>query len=68
MSEKQAARVALAFAVLMTAVPVFAHSGHDHGHWSSPAVHAILLLVSVGLIGLGVWLSRSFKKIEKKQK
>lgn len=26
-----------------------AHAGHDHGHWSSPAVHAVLLAAFVGI-------------------
>lgn len=40
---------------------VVAHTGHDHSHWSSPAVHALAVAALMAVVGAGVWLAKSKK-------
>ncbi|OUR74231.1 hypothetical protein A9Q78_01100 [Methylophaga sp. 41_12_T18] len=37
---------------------VFAHAGHDHGHWISGWTHAFLLLSFIGVIAVGIQVTR----------
>lgn len=45
----------LALALMTPASFVAAHSGHDHSHWSSPAIHSFLLMALVSAVGTGIW-------------
>ncbi|BFM08451.1 hypothetical protein [Halioxenophilus aromaticivorans] len=38
-----------------------AHAGHDHNHWSSPALHA-LAVMAVAAVGAGVWVALRQRK------
>lgn len=39
--------------VLSLSTPLaFAHVGHDHGHWTSGAIHALWIGASLAVIGL----------------
>ncbi len=40
----------------------FAHPGHDHSHWLSPSVHAVLAISITGLVALSVAMYRKHKK------
>ncbi len=40
---------------------VLAHAGHDHGHWSSPAMHALAYAAIIAVAGAGVWALRAYK-------
>ncbi|MFV0276023.1 MAG: hypothetical protein ACK5HY_02415 [Parahaliea sp.] len=43
----------LSMAGLLAAAPAaLAHSGHDHGHWSSVAIHSLTLLALAGVVGV----------------
>lgn len=35
-----------------------AHSGHEHGHWSSPAVHTLLFVALASALAASVWFYR----------
>lgn len=51
----------------LTAVgSVFAHPGHDHSHWSSPAVHAALFIAVAMVVGAGIWKLRKSLKARQK--
>jgi hypothetical protein len=55
----------LAVALITPASFVAAHSGHDHGHWTSPAVHSFLLVALAAAIATGIWFYlRRSKNIE----
>lgn len=43
----------------------FAHTGHDHDHWSSNLTHLILALAVVGVIAVGVQFFRRKSKLQK---
>ena len=44
-----------ALALLATAPAVWAHPGHDHGHWLSDAIHFLsIAAVVVGIVAVGV--------------
>ncbi len=49
-------------ALAVTASTALAHPGHDHSHWSSPAVHALLATAIVAVIGVSVWALRNRKQ------
>ncbi len=55
----------LAAALLAPASLVTAHSGHDHGHWTSPVVHSFILWTLVSAIAIGIWFYRRKLKILK---
>lgn len=44
--------------VLAFAGSAVAHPGHDHSHWTSPAVHAAFFIAVAAIIGAGVWRVR----------
>jgi hypothetical protein len=51
--------------MLMLMVPASfaaAHSGHDHGHWTSPAVHTFFWLALASSTALGAWFYRRDSK------
>ncbi|ROS05381.1 hypothetical protein EDC56_0911 [Sinobacterium caligoides] len=55
-------RLSLSNAILPTLVLLSteanAHAGHDHSHWSSPAIHS-LLFVAIGAVALtAIWSFR----------
>jgi hypothetical protein len=39
-----------------------AHSGHDHGHWTSPAVHTFFWLALASSTAVGAWFYRRDSK------
>lgn len=43
------------FSLSLLAAPVFAHPGHDHGHWSSPALHALLIGGVIAVAVVAIW-------------
>ncbi len=61
----------LAVALITPASFVAAHSGHDHGHWASPAVHSFLLAALAYAIGTGIWFylrkSKNIKTVNKEK-
>lgn len=44
-----------------------AHPGHDHSHWSSPAVHGLLLLAIVVTVGVAIGQCRKVIKSRQQQ-
>lgn len=40
---------------------VLAHTGHDHSHWTSPAMHALAYAAVIAIAGAGVWALRQHK-------
>ncbi len=49
-------------ALLAMSAPVLAHSGHNHAHWSSPAVHAILAVALSATVAVGVYAWRQHQR------
>jgi ABC-type glycerol-3-phosphate transport system permease component len=52
----------LTAALMVPASFAVAHSGHDHGHWSSPGVHALLLVALASVLATGIWFYRRSSK------
>jgi len=50
-------RVHALLTILPALLPVaaLAHPGHDHAHWASPALHALLLAALAAIGGAAVW-------------
>lgn len=48
----------IAIASMTLSNAVFAHPGHDHGHWASDTTHALLALSFIITTGLGVYCLR----------
>lgn len=47
------------FVAAILPVAAFAHPGHDHGHWSSAAIHSTFTLSLLALAGAGIlWAGR----------
>lgn len=46
--------------LLVTAADVFAHPGHDHGHWLSEPIHALsaLAVISVTAVVASKWVKK----------
>ena len=59
-------RYLVSFLTLMITGSALAHPGHDHSHWSSPAVHAALLIAVAMVVGTGVWKLRKSLKARQK--
>ncbi len=62
MNNISASRVTLAIAQLGLCAPAFAHPGHNHSHWSSPAAHTLLFVALAGITGAAIWAYRSRKQ------
>jgi hypothetical protein len=54
--------VPLMVTLMVPASFVAAHSGHDHGHWTSPAVHTFFWLALASSIIVGAWFYRRGSK------
>lgn len=42
--------LALITASTVFSLPVMAHPGHDHSHWSSPALHSLAAAAGIAII------------------
>ena len=60
-------RLMVMFALMPMALEVSAHSGHDHGHWGSSAVHAALFISIAAIVGVGAWTFRKHRNQLKKE-
>ncbi len=49
---------AIPASIILLSSNAMAHPGHDHGHWSSSATHALLALAFIGVAAVGVWAYR----------
>ncbi|MBM6550725.1 hypothetical protein [Marinomonas ostreistagni] len=55
-------------AVALTATSAaLAHPGHDHSHWSSPAVHALFFIGIAVVLGAAAWQIRKQIKAKRDQ-
>ena len=60
---KTLAPTALLSALLLTlSTSSLAHPGHDHGHWSSSAVHTLLVAAIVAIPAIAIWVYRNQHK------
>lgn len=64
------ARYLASLLALVFAGTVLAHPGHDHSHWTSPAIHAVFYIGIIAMVAAGVWQyrkNRSSSKSSQKQ-
>jgi len=60
---RQSLLTTAAIATASVSTSALAHPGHDHGHWSSPALHAVFFLaVAVLTAGAGIWALRRSRR------
>lgn len=61
MKKSHLAYAVTAVASLGLSANVLAHAGHDHSHWTSPAMHALAYVAVIAVAGAGVWALRQYK-------
>jgi len=60
---RQSLLTTAAIAITSVSAGALAHPGHDHGHWSSPALHAVFFLALAALAaGAGLWALRRSRR------